>query len=195
VRRARHGLLLYRKERFGNCQIRVVYKPSHAKANSGVFVRIDDGVLQTAGVKTFPVQRNKDGKFSKPMLQKIREASENQQGPWYAVHHGYEVQICDDADPFHRTGAIYSLSKADTLPAAAADGWRTMVITLGGSIISVDVDGKRVTEFEPAAKTCPPSASGPNLCANPNDRQWATSDCKITIRETWSTSRKSAFAP
>jgi len=57
----------------------LVYKPSHAKANSGVFVRIDDGVLQTVGVK--PSRAEKQGrKFSKPMLQKIREASENQQG-------------------------------------------------------------------------------------------------------------------
>jgi hypothetical protein len=27
-----------------------------------------------------------------------------------AVHHGYEVQICDNAEPYHRTGAIYSLA-------------------------------------------------------------------------------------
>src|SRR5262245_45989109 len=31
------GLLLYHKEKFGNCQLRVVYKVKDAKANSGVF--------------------------------------------------------------------------------------------------------------------------------------------------------------
>src|SRR4051812_29696489 len=31
--------------------------------------------------------------------------------PWYAVHHGFEVQICDVQDDFHGTGSIYSLSK------------------------------------------------------------------------------------
>src|SRR5262245_22911845 len=34
------GLLVYRKERFGNCQIRVVFKTKEAKSNSGVYVRI-----------------------------------------------------------------------------------------------------------------------------------------------------------
>src|SRR5688572_15380757 len=39
------GLLLYRNERFGDCQIRVVYKCKDAKSNAGVFVRIDDEIL------------------------------------------------------------------------------------------------------------------------------------------------------
>ena len=30
---------------------------------------------------------------------------------WFAVHHGYEVQIDDAGDDFHRTGAIYSRSE------------------------------------------------------------------------------------
>src|SRR5262245_12472370 len=30
------GLLLYQKEKFGNCQIRIVYKCKNAKSNSGV---------------------------------------------------------------------------------------------------------------------------------------------------------------
>src|ERR1041384_1375708 len=40
------GLLVYKKERFGNCQLRVVFKSKDAKSNSGVFVRIADGILQ-----------------------------------------------------------------------------------------------------------------------------------------------------
>src|SRR5262245_29063759 len=39
------GLLLYRPEKFGNCQIRVVYRSKDAKSNSGVYVRIDEGIL------------------------------------------------------------------------------------------------------------------------------------------------------
>src|SRR5581483_4821782 len=39
------GLLLYDKEKFGNCQIRVVFKAKDAKSNAGVFVRVDDGIL------------------------------------------------------------------------------------------------------------------------------------------------------
>src|SRR5262245_29798609 len=36
------GLLLYRKERLGDCQIRVVYRTRDARSNSGVFVRIHE---------------------------------------------------------------------------------------------------------------------------------------------------------
>src|ERR1041385_7923193 len=39
------GLLVYRKEKLGNCQIRVVFKAKEAKSNSGVYVRMADGVL------------------------------------------------------------------------------------------------------------------------------------------------------
>lgn len=34
------GLLWYKREKFGNCTIRVVYKATYSSSNSGVFVRI-----------------------------------------------------------------------------------------------------------------------------------------------------------
>src|SRR6266513_1036118 len=39
------GLLVYTKERLGNCQVRVVFKPKETKSNSGVYVRLADGLL------------------------------------------------------------------------------------------------------------------------------------------------------
>src|SRR3954469_6183366 len=39
------GLLVYKKQKLGNCQNRVVFKPKEARSNSGVYVRMDDGVL------------------------------------------------------------------------------------------------------------------------------------------------------
>jgi hypothetical protein len=74
---------------------------------------------------------------------------------WYAVHHGYEVQIADGGDAAHRTGAVYGLAKAEELPKPQDDGWRTMVITLRGNVIQVDVDGKRVTTFDSESKDIP----------------------------------------
>jgi hypothetical protein len=149
------GLLLYRKERFGNCQIRVVYRCKDGKSNSGVFVRIDDGILEKLNEKPPAVQRGKDGQLSQEMLKKLMEASEQELGPWYAVHHGYEVQICDEADEYHRTGAIYSLAKAEPLVKKPPTDWRTMVITLKLNIVLVDIDGKRVTTFDPDSKDVP----------------------------------------
>ncbi len=149
------GLLLYQKEKFGNCQIRVVYRARDARSNAGVFVRIDDGILKKLNDKPAPVRRNKDGKLSKEALQRLMEASEQEQGPWYAVHHGYEVQICDESDAYHRTGSIYSLAKAAPAPKKAPEDWRTLVITLQGKLILVDIDGKRTTTFDPDGKDVP----------------------------------------
>ena len=150
------GLLLYPKEKFGDCQIRVVYRPKDAKSNAGVFVRIDDGILKKVDEKHAPARRDDRGQLTRESLRLFQEASEKDLGPWYAVHHGYEVQICDGADGKRsRTGAVYSLAEAADLPAAASDGWRTMVITLQGDRVLVDVDGKRVTTFDPAGKDVP----------------------------------------
>jgi hypothetical protein len=70
---------------------------------------------------------------------------------WYAVHHGYEVQICDAADPYHGTGAIYSLSKATAQSAKPHGEWNTMEITLKGDRVLVSLNGSPVTDFDPKA--------------------------------------------
>jgi hypothetical protein len=108
------GLLWYTREKLGNCVIRVVYKTSTPRSNSGVFIRVDE--------------KPKD--------------------EWYAVHHGYEVQICDGSDPFHRTGAVYSLSQV-TAPAPKSGEWNTMEITLRGDRVQVAINGTQVTDFDP----------------------------------------------
>jgi hypothetical protein len=114
------GLLWFTREKFGNCQIRVVYKTTSKVSNSGVFIRIAD---------------------------KPNDA-------WYAVHHGYEVQICDGSDEFHRTGAVYSLSKATASP-SKVDEWNTMEITLRGRRVIVTVNGVKVQDFDPETATIP----------------------------------------
>ena len=73
---------------------------------------------------------------------------------WFAVHHGYEVQIDDAGDDFHRTGAIYSLSKATAKPGKVGD-WNTMEITLKGDRVLVSVNGIAVNDFDPT-KPVPP---------------------------------------
>ncbi len=149
------GLLLYKPESFGDCQIRVTYKSQNPKSNAGVFVRIDPGILERVSERTAPVKRNEDGKLATGALEQLMEASEMDRGPWYAVHHGYEVQICDDADPNHRTGAIYSLAKAEPLPPSGSGDWRTMLITLQVNLVRVEVDGKSITSFDPDSKNVP----------------------------------------
>jgi hypothetical protein len=151
------GLLVYTKEKLGNCQIRIVYRPKDAKANAGVFIRMDDGVLKWANKDSLAVRREANGKLSPAMLEKMKEASETEQGAWYAVHHGYEVQMCDaGGDALHRTGAVYSLAPADKFPEKSASEWRTMIITLQGSRVTVELDGKQLTTFDEDSKDNPP---------------------------------------
>lgn len=114
------GLLWYTREKLGQCTIRIVYKTTSARSNSGVFIRIAD--------------KPKD--------------------EWYAVHHGYEVQICDGADEFHRTGAVYSLSKATAAPTKVGE-WNTMEITLRGPRVIVALNGVQVQDFNPDTAVVP----------------------------------------
>jgi len=74
---------------------------------------------------------------------------------WYAVHHGYEVQICDIQDDFHGTGSVYSLSKMTARPAKQAGEWNTIEITLRGRRIQVAINGEQVNDFDPDTATIP----------------------------------------
>lgn len=140
------GLLVYKAEKFGDCRIKVVYRSEGARSNAGVYVRIDDGILEAE--KPAPAERTQDGKLTPQGEANLKAASEKEQGPWYAVHHGFEVQICDAADAFHRTGAIYSLAEARPAPESSPGSWKTMIITLKGDAIDVAIDGKPVSQFD-----------------------------------------------
>ena len=150
------GLLVYTRQRFGNCQIRVVFKAKDATSNAGVYVRIADGILHQLGKYGAAFERDANGTPSDESLQKVKGAAERGEGPWFAVHHGYEVQIRDDSDPLHRTGAIYSLAPASAASQKSPGEWKTMIITLAGNRIFVDLDGKRITSFDPRSPDVPP---------------------------------------
>ena len=67
--------------------------------------------------------------------------------PWYAVHHGFEVQIANKGDEWHRTGTLYSFTKAKTTVSPKLGEWCTMLITLDGKRTIVHINGKLVTDF------------------------------------------------
>jgi hypothetical protein len=72
---------------------------------------------------------------------------EKPQDAWFPVHRGYEVQIQDSSDEFHRTGSIYSMASAETFQ-PSKDGWNTMEIRLDGQKTIISVNGQVVNEFE-----------------------------------------------
>ena len=65
--------------------------------------------------------------------------------PWTAVNGGYEVQIDEGGDDYHRTGVLYSLTRARAHPALSE--WNTLEITLDGARTLVHVNGVLVTDF------------------------------------------------
>ncbi len=74
--------------------------------------------------------------------------------PWFAVHHGYEVKICDGADTFHETGAVYSMARATSIPSKVGE-WNTMDITLKGQRVLVRLNGVPVQDFNPETAKVP----------------------------------------
>ncbi len=148
------GLLVYEKERFGQCQIRVVFKTEKPRSNAGIYVRLADGILAQAGIPGAQFERDAAGKISPASMGGMKVSADRAEGPWYAVHHGYEVQIMDSAGPLHRTGAIYSLAASSAGEPRPGD-WRTLLITLDGDRILVDLDGRRVSEFDPRRRDLP----------------------------------------
>jgi hypothetical protein len=73
---------------------------------------------------------------------------EKPKDPWYGVHNGYEVQIDSGGDEWHRTGAIYSLSKAaGEWKQKPAGEWNTMEIEVKGPRTVISLNGKVVNTF------------------------------------------------
>ena len=112
--------------------------------------------------------------------------------PWYGVHNGFEVQIDSGGDEWHRTGAIYSLSRSTKLAQKPQGEWNTMDIELAGSDYTrVSLNGELVNEFDP--KTPVPGA-GRSITSRLAGRVpiTDTSACRITMRTQLCTSKKSA---
>ena len=65
--------------------------------------------------------------------------------PWMPVNRGYEVQIDDSDDDWHRTGVLYSFTK--TLDQPEVGEWNTLEITLDGDRTVVTVNGTKVTDY------------------------------------------------
>jgi hypothetical protein len=148
------GLLVYKKEKLGNCQIKVVFKTKDQRANAGVYVRIADGILDQVNKPGAAFKRDAKGEPTPETMELAKAAAEREEGPWFAVHRGYEVQIAGGGDQLHRTGAIYSLAPSEEGTKGPGE-WQTMVITLDGTKISVELDGKKVSNLDTASKDLP----------------------------------------
>jgi hypothetical protein len=108
------GLLWYKDRKLGNETLRIVFKTTGERDNSGVVIRLPAPPPD----------------------------------PWYGVHNGYEVQIDAAGDEWHRTGALYSLSRSTKATQKPIGEWNTMEIELEGQTTRVKLNGELVNEFE-----------------------------------------------
>ncbi len=67
--------------------------------------------------------------------------------PWYAVHHGFEVQIADGGASSRGTGSVYTFAEAKAQPGKPLE-WNTLEITLEGDRVSTAINGTPVAEFD-----------------------------------------------
>jgi hypothetical protein len=66
--------------------------------------------------------------------------------PWMPVNKGYEVQIDFSENDYHRTGVLYSLTKAMAKPEPKE--WNTMEITLTDDRTVVTLNGEKITDYK-----------------------------------------------
>jgi Domain of Unknown Function (DUF1080) len=76
--------------------------------------------------------------------------------PWMPVNKGFEVQIENKGDEYHRTGTLYSFTKAMASPGRPGPQWNTMTITMDGPRTVIVVNGQKVTDFTQTPDFTPP---------------------------------------
>ncbi|MEQ9300191.1 MAG: DUF1080 domain-containing protein [Cyclobacteriaceae bacterium] len=117
---------------------------------------VDGGLLKTVGgmgLLYYTPQAFEDVQI-KVVFNNIRESNagvfirvpEAPTEPWMPVNKGYEVQIDNNEDDFHATGALYSLTEVKGR-FSKGDQWNTMIITLDGDRTMVEVNGNLVTDY------------------------------------------------
>jgi hypothetical protein len=123
----------------------------------GKFV-VDEGVLRTeGGMGLLWYAREKLGNCVIRVVYKTANDRSNSgvylriadkpKDEWYAVHHGFEVQIMDQGTEGRSTGSIYTFAKAAVNPAKSGE-WNTLEITLKGNRITTTINGVQVADFD-----------------------------------------------
>jgi Domain of Unknown Function (DUF1080) len=123
----------------------------------GKFV-IEDGMMRTeGGMGLLWYAREKLGNCAIRVVYKTASEQANSGvyiriadkpvDPWYAVHHGFEVQIADQGGEGRSTGSIYTFSKAEARPSKPGE-WNTLEVTLKGIRVITTINGVQVTDFD-----------------------------------------------
>jgi hypothetical protein len=137
----------------------------------GRFV-VEDGMLRTeGGMGLLWYAREKLGDCTLRVVYKTATPRSNSgvyiriadrpSDEWYAVHHGYEVQIMDAAPEARGTGSVYTFARATARPAKPGE-WNTLEITLEGDRIRTAINGVAVATFDSSGPVPPRKNSSPH---------------------------------
>lgn len=113
------GLLYYEGKKFGNCQIKAVWRMNDTNDNSGIFIRIPIEPRE----EWMPVHYG------------------------YEVQIDNHPELSNE-DDYHITGTLYSLTKPLAKPGKPGPEWNTTEITLDGPRTIVYVNGVKVTDYK-----------------------------------------------
>ena len=125
------------------------------QVGDGNFI-LEDGMLKSSGGMGLLWFTEK--KFENAKIKVVyKGADENNAGvfiripekpteAWMPVNKGFEVQIDDRGGEYHKTGVLYSFTKAKASPGIPGE-WNTMEITLDKNRTLVHVNGILVTDF------------------------------------------------
>lgn len=127
---------------------------------------VQEGLLvSSGGMGLLWYEKEKIGNAGLRVVYKVSRAEDNSgvfvriaerpDDVWYAVHHGYEVQILATGDEYHRTGCIYSMSRANADVQRPPGEWNTMDITLDGLKTAITLNGAEVSSLEPDQRVPP----------------------------------------
>jgi 3-keto-disaccharide hydrolase len=123
----------------------------------GEFV-IENGMLKTTGgMGLLWYTKEKIGNSVVRVVFKVPDPANGNSGifiripteptePWMPVNKGYEVQIDFKENDYHRTGVLYSLTKAMAKPEPKE--WNTMEITLTDDRTVVTLNGEKITDYK-----------------------------------------------
>jgi hypothetical protein len=124
----------------------------------GKFVQEDGAIYTTGGMGMLWYAPKTYKDFIVKVEWKVTNASNNAgvfvrfpdpgNDPWVAVNKGHEIQIQDDRDPSHRTGAIYGFAESTKLASKPAGEWNTFCIRVVGQQYTVMLNGEKVCEFK-----------------------------------------------
>ncbi|AMV35916.1 DUF1080 domain-containing protein [Planctomyces sp. SH-PL62] len=123
----------------------------------GRFV-VEDGQLRTeGGMGLLYYSREKLGDCTIKVVYKLGtprsnsglyiRIAEKPADPWYAVHHGFEVQIVDGGRSARGAGSVYTFADAKAQPGKSGE-WNTLEVTLKGNRISTAINGTPVADFD-----------------------------------------------